>query len=218
MKQWVKMALGGCLGVLLIGGTWASAADSGEATFNGVSAEVAQKMTALDMQDLLENKEDGQYDAVMAAAPYAYMNLEETQDEATRQKILEARNTIIFSQSWKADPNLEAFVGNIETGERYDVPSFYEVFPSDWEIPDENGGVNEQIETTEETAMSAQNADDAIMAESIPDVVMRSSNITLYRPYLRKPSTTSATTPFVYQTAPGEKFCTTLAYSLENDS
>lgn len=74
---------------------------------------------------------------VMAAAEYAYMDI----DSATpvmQEKILDARNTIIFSQSWT---NLAECDGvtvkaiDIKTNTTYDLPDFYDIFPADWEVP-----------------------------------------------------------------------------------
>lgn len=71
--------------------------------------------------------------AVEAAKEYAYMDLE-TAPEELRDKILEARNTVIFSQSWVADGYGGMSViradGTIEH-----LPLFSELFPEDWDIP-----------------------------------------------------------------------------------
>ena len=74
---------------------------------------------------------------VMAAAEYAYMDI----DSATpvmQEKILDARNTIIYSQSWT---NLAECDGvtvkaiDIKTNTTYDLPDFYDLFPADWDVP-----------------------------------------------------------------------------------
>lgn len=63
---------------------------------------------------------------------YAYMDLE-TADIQTQEKILESRNKIIDSQSWVVE-GVEGYKrdahGNLEP-----LPQFYDLFPSDWNIP-----------------------------------------------------------------------------------
>ena len=68
-----------------------------------------------------------------AAEVYAYMDYE-TADAATQEKILEARNTIIFSRSWVSDGMYSCVMdpdGNVVRV----TPQFSEVFPADWELP-----------------------------------------------------------------------------------
>lgn len=61
---------------------------------------------------------------------YAYMNLE-TASETTKEKIVEARNEIIYSRSWGIDGGyIVRANGSVE-----EVPKFYDIFPSDWELP-----------------------------------------------------------------------------------
>lgn len=66
------------------------------------------------------------------AQQYAYMDLEAASPEM-KEKILEARKEIIYSQSWVAD-GYTMTVEDGETGEIRNIPTFSELFP-DWEIP-----------------------------------------------------------------------------------
>lgn len=83
------------------------------------------------------NAEIAQSSEVAAAAEYAYMDIDSA-TPAMQEKILEARNTIIFSQSWT---NLAEYDGvtvkaiDIKTNTTYDLPDFYDLFPDDWEVP-----------------------------------------------------------------------------------
>lgn len=71
--------------------------------------------------------------ALAAAEQYAYLDLDNA-TPAMQEKILDARNTIIFSKDWVADGH-EAYVGDFTTGEILEVlPSFSELFP-DWDLP-----------------------------------------------------------------------------------
>lgn len=121
-KKWIRFAMCGCVCTMLLGGLWASAAEK----------EISENLSTLELQNL----DQEQYADVMEAAPYAYMDLNAVQDTATKEKILEARNTIIFNQSWTAEEGLEAGVIDLETGEWIEqAPYFYDIFPADWEIP-----------------------------------------------------------------------------------
>lgn len=63
----------------------------------------------------------------------AYMDLEQASEEMQAQ-IIEAREEIIYSQSWVAD-GLQGYVFNEDGIIVEEVPQFSELFPSDWEIP-----------------------------------------------------------------------------------
>ena len=68
-----------------------------------------------------------------AATQYAYLDLD-TATPDMQEKILAARNTIIFSTDWVAD-GYEAYVEDITSGEVLEIlPSFSELFP-DWDLP-----------------------------------------------------------------------------------
>lgn len=63
----------------------------------------------------------------------AYMDVEQVSEEM-QARIIEARNEIIFSQSWVAD-GLHGYVVDKDGVIVEEVPQFSELFPSDWEIP-----------------------------------------------------------------------------------
>lgn len=64
---------------------------------------------------------------------YAYLNLQEA-DITMRTMILEARKEIIFSKSWVAD-GVNGQIVDSQGNVLEVLPSFYELFPADWEIP-----------------------------------------------------------------------------------
>lgn len=57
--------------------------------------------------------------ALAAAEQYAHLDLDNA-TPAMQEKILDARNTIIFSKDWVADGH-EAYVGDFTTGEILEV-------------------------------------------------------------------------------------------------
>lgn len=61
----------------------------------------------------------------------AYMNLDQA-SEAMQEKILQAREEIIFSKSWVAD-GLQGFVYDKDGNVIEEVPQFSEIFPADWD-------------------------------------------------------------------------------------
>lgn len=69
---------------------------------------------------------------VAAAEKIAYMNAE-TASPALRAEILEARNVIIFNETWIAD-GFEATVTEPD-GTVHSVPHFSDLFPADWDLP-----------------------------------------------------------------------------------
>lgn len=62
----------------------------------------------------------------------AYLNYESA-DINMKQKILTARNKIIFSETWTAD-GINGRIVNPD-GSYTEVPEFHEIFPNDWNIP-----------------------------------------------------------------------------------
>lgn len=78
---------------------------------------------------------------------YAYMDLSKA--TASEKVMIEAaRNKIIFSQSWGLEGGyIVRANGDIET-----VPKFYDIFPSDWEIP--SGNATMLATTSEVTPMT----------------------------------------------------------------
>ena len=80
-------------------------------------------------------------EALTKAEQYAYLDLASA-SPSMQQKILDARNTIIFSKDWVAD-GYEADVEDVTTGEVLEtLPSFSELFPG-WDLP-----VDESIAST----------------------------------------------------------------------
>lgn len=82
----------------------------------------------------------------------AYMNLEQS-DPVLKEKIISAREEIIFNQSWVAD-GVSGFIydelGNIIE----EVPQFSDLFPDDWEIPTFNDQQNiEPILSTQSSSL-----------------------------------------------------------------
>ncbi len=72
-------------------------------------------------------------EALTKAEQYAYLDLDSA-SPSMQQKILDARNTIIFSKDWVAD-GYEADVEDVSTGEVLEtLPSFSELFPG-WDLP-----------------------------------------------------------------------------------
>lgn len=73
--------------------------------------------------------------AISQTESIAYMTLENA-DEQTKAAILAARNEIINNTSWVAD-GAYGYITD-ENGNVVEiVPQFSEIFPADWEIPDE---------------------------------------------------------------------------------
>ena len=80
-------------------------------------------------------------EALTKAEQYAYLDLDSA-SPSMQQKILDARNTIIFSKDWVAD-GYEADVEDVTTGEVLEtLPSFSDLFPG-WDLP-----VDESIAST----------------------------------------------------------------------
>lgn len=88
------------------------------------------------------------YDAVMEAAPYAYLNLESlntARNAVSEEKVIESRNVIINSQSWVRDGGWSA-IYHKSTGELTVLPEFHDLFPIDWNPPIVNDSVTENFE------------------------------------------------------------------------
>lgn len=110
---------------------------------------------------------------VEAAKEYAYRDISEA-TPAEKAKIMDARNTIIYSQGWVADGYELALVKADGTVEN--MPKFSELFP-DWDIPVLN---------------VTGNIDDAVMMSSTFNERNSSSS---YYYYLKNPTSTN-TAPF----------------------
>lgn len=68
------------------------------------------------------------------AQHYAYMDLA-LADAETQAKIIESRNSIIYSTSWVAD-GVDGYIKDEDGNIIETLPHFSEVFPSDWEVPE----------------------------------------------------------------------------------
>ena len=84
----------------------------------------------------------------------AYMNLDQT-SEAMQEKILQAREEIIFSKSWVAD-GLQGFVYDKDGNVIEEVPQFSEIFPADWDMP--TFDVQEDIEVENNGYLQDENS------------------------------------------------------------
>lgn len=77
------------------------------------------------IEDMLKEEKDIQY--------YAYLTLNDA-DPSLAPVIIEARNRIIFRQSWVAD-GLKGYVHDRNGDVIEEVPQFSDLFPEDWDIP-----------------------------------------------------------------------------------
>lgn len=84
----------------------------------------------------------------------AYMNLDQA-SEAMQEKILQAREEIIFSKSWVAD-GLQGFVYDKDGNVIEEVPQFSEIFPADWDMP--TFDVQEDIEVENNGYLQDENS------------------------------------------------------------
>lgn len=84
-----------------------------------------------------EEKFDKDTKAALAEAElYAYLDVDSA-SPAMKEKILDARNTIIFSKDWVADGH-DGYVIDVETDQILEtLPSFSSLFP-DWDLPVDN--------------------------------------------------------------------------------
>lgn len=115
------------LSVLLAAGLLATTA--GAASSAPASAD-AERLSQWERADAAHEVE------VAAAEHWAYRDMEDA-TSAEQARILEARETMIYNQSWVAD----GFEGTItsEDGTVTRVPHFSELFPESWEIPEVAG-------------------------------------------------------------------------------
>lgn len=113
------------------------------------------------------------------AAEYAYLDLD-TAPEELHQKILDARNAIIFSKSWTVDGQCAI---SCPDGSVQPLPEFSDLFPG-WDVPGV-GETERAAAAAEEDAQSAAASTNAVPAASFAGTV-----------YLRKPSDTVNTQAF----------------------
>lgn len=109
---------------------------------------------------------------------YAYMELESASTEL-KSKIIEARNTIINSESWVAD-GYDMYIIDID-GSQKAVPHFSELFPSDWELPD---------------CATEENSNVLPTAVSEPIDPLNTKSYTISSVSLKNPSSNILTSPF----------------------
>lgn len=103
---------------------------------------------------------------IQAARQYAYLDLESASSEM-KEKILSAREIIIYSSDgWCAD----GFSGTVTyadgTVER--VPNFSELFPSDWDLPDDD--CLDVTEYVNPEPVIEQDEFELLTAQSSPDI------------------------------------------------
>jgi len=105
---------------------------------------------------------------------YAYMDIT-TASATEAAAILEARNEIIYSQTWVSD-DASGYITNTD-GSIETVPTFHELFPDDWAIP--------EVEKSE-----IEDANTLGMARTTNIICNKLVNVTY-------PSSTTTTDPFV---------------------
>ena len=118
-----------CLLVAVRMTTFANAESIEEASFVDADDVVDEKNVERGdsgiIEDMLKEEEDIQY--------YAYLTLDDA-DPSLALVIIEARNRIIFRQSWVAD-GLKGYVHDRNGDVIEEVPQFSDLFPEDWDIP-----------------------------------------------------------------------------------
>ena len=103
---------------------------------------------------------------------YAYMNLE-TADSSTQEAILAARNTLMNEREWTAD-DFELYVVDREGNVIRKIPTFSEIFPADWELPDSSA---------ESQSFSEQGALHSVpLSEYPPQLMQFTDQVTLRKP------------------------------------
>lgn len=107
---------------------------------------------------------------------YAYMDLESA-DKLTKEMILEARNEIIFSESWVAD-EVDGWITNPDGTVVEVLPHFSELFPSDWDVPAYT------VDDTETVTLGT------------PPITTQSWDSTTYLVKLTNPPANTTSTPF----------------------
>lgn len=139
--------------------------------------------------------EDIQAARIAEAEKYAYLDLETASDEM-KEKILEARNVIIYASDWSGDDN-DAFYIDAE-GNAEKLPHFSELFP-DWDMPveeetdlDDNATISDEQQPDpdpEYSVVPLEKDDEAAIQPATR------SSLSFYV-YLNNPSSTVNTNPF----------------------
>ena len=104
-----------------------NASESSNITINALQSETGSVSLSMDEIEEYLALEDLEY--------YAYMNLDEARSEI-KSVIQEARKRIIFSTSWAAD-GTNAWVLDEDGNVIEKLPYFYQLFPSNWDMPGE---------------------------------------------------------------------------------
>ena len=120
MKKRLSALLAGILSIAMLSSVSAFAAEQ-----NVVEPREVYNHYATTTEESLQS-------ALKSAEQYAYLDPDTSPE--LKEEILNARNTIIFSQDWVAD-GLTGYIENVETGEIIkELPAFSSLFP-DWDIP-----------------------------------------------------------------------------------
>lgn len=99
----------------------------------GIAFTCSILCSALIVQSYAASAEEDHQAALARAEQYAYLDLDSASPEL-QEKILDARNTIIYSQDWVAD-GFTGYIGDVRTGEILkELPTFSSLFP-DWDLP-----------------------------------------------------------------------------------
>ena len=104
-----------------------NSSESSNITINALQSETGSVSLSMDEIEEYLALEDLEY--------YAYMNLDEARSEI-KPVIQEARKRIIFSTSWAAN-GTNAWVLDEDGKVIEKLPYFYQLFPSNWDMPGE---------------------------------------------------------------------------------
>ena len=104
-----------------------NSSESSNITINALQSETGSVSLSMDEIEEYLALEDLEY--------YAYMNLDEARSEI-KPVIQEARKRIIFSTSWAAN-GTNAWVLDADWNVIEKLPYFYQLFPSNWDMPGE---------------------------------------------------------------------------------
>lgn len=104
-----------------------NSSESSNITINALQSETGSVSLSMDEIEEYLALEDLEY--------YAYMNLDEARSEI-KPVIQEARKRIIFSTSWAAN-GTNAWVLDEDGNVIEKLPYFYQLFPSNWDMPGE---------------------------------------------------------------------------------
>ncbi len=115
-----------------------------------IIAEYMERESALSLDEYIE------------AARYAYLDAEAYPE--MQERIISARNTIIFAESWTVEPG-QAWI-ETASGEIRELPDFYSIFPADWDIP-----VNSEEAIAQSTNSYADIAESKFTTKGRDDII-----------------------------------------------